>query len=199
MKKKRNRLLTLLLAFAILLTGCRVMSTSADDQADGSETEVGDGQIREDTDDRDPAQICQAFLDAYADRDSETVGSLLTGSGSPYSFGELTALLARNMTAELGKGETAEDYFVIPATIHNVDMAAVLEELPENIANTEEAQAWLAEAFAADDVPMKDYEVQVYLILQDGAWKVEMTTDLADALLGGYFTLMQEPAVEGEQ
>lgn len=199
MKKKRIRLLTLLLAFALLLTGCRAMNTPADNEADGAETEIGDEQTGEDTDDRDPAQICQAFLDAYAAQDSETTGSLLTGLGDPYSFGELTALLARNMTAKLGEGETVENYFVIPATINNVDMAAVLEELPENIASTEEAQAWLAGAFAADGVPMKDYEVRVYLIRQNGAWKVEMTTDLADALLGGYFTLMRELAGEGEQ
>lgn len=187
---KKLRLLAMALALAMLalLAGCTY-------QGDGSEWDDDEDADFSETEQQElipPDEVVRTFFDAYTTLDAETTGSLLTGIGDPYAFGTLTGLLAQHITVEFGEPEQDGDICVIPVTIQNIDLRAVFGKLPDTIGSNEEASAWLAEAMAAADVPMTTFETQVYLVREDAGWRVELTTGLSDALLGGYFTMMQE-------
>ena len=85
---------------------------------------------------------------------------------------------------------------LVAAVITAVDLKKALESLPETIDSTDAAKEALSAAFSAEDVPTKEFEVDVSLAQEDGKWVVQMTPDLADALLGGYYSILEEAAEE---
>ena len=85
---------------------------------------------------------------------------------------------------------------VVSTVITAVDLQKVLETLPETIDSVESAKEALIAALSAEDVPTKTFEVDVNLVQKDEAWAVEMTPELADALLGGYYSILEEAAKE---
>ena len=74
----------------------------------------------------------------------------------------------------------------------------MLESLPETVDSIEAAKEALAEAFAERDVPLREFEVDVVLVQEDDEWVVQMTPGLADALLGGYYSMIEELAEEAD-
>ena len=141
---------------------------------------------------------CQEFLEAYAQGDNPTVARLLGLPEDSAQLGELQTALARRAEWELEEPETGEEMTRVPAVITNVDVEAVLESLPAEIASQAEAREALLAAFQAEDVPMREFPVE--LELQEGAdgWQLVMTPALSDALLGGYPSLMNRLLEEGE-
>ena len=85
---------------------------------------------------------------------------------------------------------------VVSSVITAVDLQKVLEGLPETIDSVESAKEALTAALNAEDVPTKTFEVDVNLVPEDEKWVVEMTPELADALLGGYYSILEEAAKE---
>lgn len=85
---------------------------------------------------------------------------------------------------------------VVSTVITAVDLQKVLETLPETIDSVESAKEALIAALSAEDVPTKTFEVDVNLVQKDETWAVEMTPELADALLGGYYSILEEAAKE---
>ncbi len=187
-------MLALLLAFSLAFTGCANPDAEDDSHRRDEEEEEEIYQA----DPEEALETCEDFFDAYRELDSAKTGSLLTGMGEPYPFGTLTGILARNMQVDLEAGALEEDMCRIPATIETVDLQAVFRGLPDTIASTEEASAWLADALSADDAPRQTYAVEVLMVLDGEDWKVELTGALSNALLGGYFSLLDELSGEVE-
>ena len=85
---------------------------------------------------------------------------------------------------------------VATTVIQAVDLQKVLEALPETTDSVESAKEALIAALSAEEVPIKEFEVNVTLAQRDETWVVEMTPELADALLGGYYSILREAAKE---
>lgn len=115
---------------------------------------------------------------------------------APTPFTDIQRGMAENLQFEAQKVKSKGDTMVVSAVITVVDLQKVLETLPETIDSTDAAKEALSAAFGAEDVPTKEFEVDVSLAQEDGKWVVQMSPDLADALLGGYYSILKEAAKE---
>ena len=115
---------------------------------------------------------------------------------APVPFTDIQSGMAKNLQFETKTVKSDGDTMVVSSVITAVDLQKVLEGLPETIDSVESAKEALTAALNAEDVPTKMFEVDVNLVLEDEKWVVEMTPELADALLGGYYSILEEAAKE---
>ena len=118
------------------------------------------------------------------------------GLAAPVPFTDIQSGMAKNLQFETKTVKSDGDTMVVSSVITAVDLQKVLEELPETIDSVESAKEALTAALNAEDVPTKTFEVDVNLVPEDEKWVVEMTPELADALLGGYYSILEEAAKE---
>ena len=139
---------------------------------------------------------CEDFFQAYSSCDSQALADSMEGLAAPAPFTDIQRGMAENLQFETKKVKSKGDKMVVSAVITAVDLKKVLETLPETIDSVESAKEALTTALSAEDVPTKTFEVDVNLVPKDETWEVDMTPDLADALLGGYYSILEEAAEE---
>lgn len=159
----KRKLILLLLAAAFMLTGC-----------------AGKTQNEE------AAEQCEAFFAAFKECDGETVGRMLEGSGSPFSFNDLTAAMAKRMETEIGKVSQKGETVKVSVKISTVDFETLLNDVSEETDSEQSAHDYLLKAVQAEDAKMKTFKTDIYI--KNG--KIQMTSDLADALTGGYMSVL---------
>lgn len=116
-----------------------------------------------------------------------------------YSSGDswgMTEPMAEKLRFEINNVKSKGDEILVSTAVTAVDLQKVLESLPDTIDSTDAAREALAAAFSAEDVPVKEFEVEVSLVKEEEKWVVQMTPELADALLGGYYSILKEAAGE---
>ena len=143
-------------------------------------------------------EVCEDFFDAYVSCDGEELAEKMEGLEESVPFGGLQQQMAEGMDFETKKVKSEGDTMLVSAVITSVDLRRVLESLPETVDSIEAAKEALAEAFAERDVPLREFEVDVVLVQEDDEWVVQMTPGLADALLGGYYSMIEELAEEAD-
>ena len=136
---------------------------------------------------------CDDFFQAYSSGDGQALADSMGGLAAPVPFTDIQSGMAKNLQFETKTVKSDGDTMVVSSVITAVDLQKVLEGLPETIDSVEEA---LTAALNAEDVPTKTFEVDVNLAQEDEKWVVEMTPELADALLGGYYSILEEAAKE---
>ena len=134
-----------------------------------------------------------AFLEAYQAKDA-TCGKYLSGSeeDTNVAFEGFQSVLADPITFEIKSVDVNKEYNVVNVVITNVDFEAVFEGLVnEDLAvdSTENIALELEKRLQADDAPMREFEVPVKLNEEQ---KIEMTSELSNALLGGYTQYIYE-------
>lgn len=139
---------------------------------------------------------CEDFFQAYSSCDSQALADSMEGLAAPAPFTDIQRGMAENLQFETKKVKSKGDTMVVSAVITAVDLQKVLETLPETIDSVESAKEALTTALSAEDVPTKTFEVDVNLVPKDETWVVDVTPDLADALLGGYYSILEEAAEE---
>ena len=139
---------------------------------------------------------CEDFFQAYSSCDSQALADSMEGLAAPAPFTDIQRGMAENLQFETKKVKSKGDTMVVSAVITAVDLKKVLETLPETIDSVESAKEALTTALSAEDVPTKTFEVDVNLVPKDETWVVDVTPDLADALLGGYYSILEEAAEE---
>lgn len=139
---------------------------------------------------------CEDFFQAYSSCDSQALADSMEGLSTPAPFTDIQRRMAENLQFETKKVKNKGDTMVVSAVITAVDLQRVLETLPGTIDSIESAQEALIAALSMEDVPTKTFEVDVNLVQKDETWVVEMTPELADALLGGYYSILEEAAKE---
>ncbi|WP_156963257.1 hypothetical protein [Bifidobacterium stellenboschense] len=165
-----------------------------------------------------PSGAAIEFLDAYRNGDETTVTNLLAanGTGGKVSLGGMTAPMRTHLSYDLhGKGLTCSGTCTIKATITNVDFAriatdkAFMDKYAEAAAKAgsgqgadarkaeQQATKLFNDKLSATNAPTKRYEVDMQLVEHDGDWKVRMTADLSNALLGGFPEYAANPANDG--
>lgn len=139
---------------------------------------------------------CEDFFQAYSSCDSQALADSMEGLTAPAPFTDIQRGMAENLQFETKKVKNKGDTIVVTAVITAVDLQRVLETLPETIDSVESAKEALTAALSAEDVPTKTFEVDVNLVRKDETWVVDVTPELADALLGGYYSILEEAAKE---
>lgn len=135
-----------------------------------------------------------AFLTAYQAKDVTSGKYLLdNGGGEIMEFEGFQAILAEPIKFEIKSAEVDKDYNIVDVVITNVDFGLVFEGLVNSddlyIDTTEEIIDELEKRLKAKDAPMHEFEISVKL---DKEQKIEMTSELSNALLGGYTQYIYE-------
>ncbi len=142
-----------------------------------------------------------AFLSSYQAKD-KTSGKYLSDNkeGEVMVFEGFQAILAEPIKFEIKSVEVNKDYNIVNVVITNVDFGVVFEGLVNSddlhIDTTEEIMDELEKRLQAKDAPMHEYEIAVKL---DKEQKIEMTSELSNALLGGYTQYIYELTEGGLQ
>ena len=134
---------------------------------------------------------CESFLQAYVSLDGEEVAKSLGGMNGAEEFSDLQGAVAQRIAYQTKGVQMEEGRAVVSTVITAIDLEAVFSSLPEGINSAEGAKEALLQAFAADDVPMREFVVEIELLGSADDWTVQMTPELSDALLGGYHSLME--------
>lgn len=139
------------------------------------------------------------FLTAYQAQDSEC-GKYLAGSegDGTINFEGFQGVLAESIIFEVESVEIEDEYHVVNTIITNVDFGTVVEELANseelNMETKEDILLELENRLKAEDAPEREFEVPIRL---DKEMKVEMTSELSNALLGGYIEYIYELTTGG--
>lgn len=134
-----------------------------------------------------------AFLESYQAKD-ETCGKYLLENGKEtgVEFEGFQAILAEPITFEIKSVETNKEYDIVNVVITNIDFKIIFEELVNDdleIVSKENIVLELEKRLQADEAPMREFEVPVRLNKEK---KIEMTSELSNALLGGYTQYIYE-------
>lgn len=155
--------------------------------------------------------VCEEFLNAYQEKDGETLTRLLwnQGYGEPVKFSEYMKITADHLSYEIGEAKRHKDGSCwVSVEITNLDLPAISElELGEKTHLNLDSGSVVNDILhlLADwdtknlgEMPMKTYQADVLLKEETLQWKIEMTDELSDALLGGYVELYSEVMKELE-
>lgn len=170
--RKWRGILMVLLAAAMLLAGCKAKAPQEAEEA------------------------CESFVAAFTNQDEAALAAVLEGGGLSMPASEIQRLMEDKLSFSMKESKKEGDTVTISAVITAVDLEQVLLSLPESVNSQEAAREALLAALQKEDVPRKDFPVEVLLVQQDGKWVVRMTRDLADALLGGYYSILDKLAEE---
>lgn len=128
------------------------------------------------------------FLTAYQEQET-TCGEYLAGNedDGAVTFEGFQSVLSENISFEVDSVEVVDDFYEVSVVIENVDFGMVIEELANsndlNIETTDGILMELEKRLLSDDSPKREFEVIIRL---DKDMKIEMTSELSNALLGGY-------------
>lgn len=160
----------------------------------------------------DPKNAVSAALDALKAMDLDTVRQYMDYDGmmneSEGSASEETEEMNRQMFSRLsyhlGETKVDGDTATVQAKITNMDMAKVLQayfdelynmagDSDENISD-EKMEEVLREILGREDNETVTNEVTIKLAKKDGGWQIQATDELANALTGGFFSLVNQMA-----
>lgn len=170
--RKWRGILLVLLAAAMLLAGCKAKAPQEAEEA------------------------CESFFAAFTNQDEAALAAVLEGGGLSMPASEIQRLMEDKLSFSMKESKKNGDTVTISAVITAVDLEQVLLSLPESVNSQEAAREALLAALQKEDVPRKDFSVEVLLVRQEDKWVVRMTRDLADALLGGYYSILDKLAEE---
>lgn len=115
----------------------------------------------------------------------------LTGGVPSTEGGILQAMLGRMSYKITSAAEQKDGSVTIGMQITAVDLKKLLESLPDDVSSeTEARQAMLA---MVSQAPTKSYDVQVSFRYKEGAgYQMEVSTEFANALMGGMYDIMAD-------
>lgn len=156
-------------------------------------------------------EVCEEFLNAYQDTDGEVMTRLLwnQGYGEPVEFSEYMKITADHLSYEIGEAKKHKDGSCwVSVEITNLDLLAILElDLEKKTYLNPDTDSALDDFLSVlsdwdtenlGEIPMKTYKADILLKERTLQWKIEMTDELSDALLGGYVELYTEVVKELE-
>ena len=117
---------------------------------------------------------------------------------------EMNRQMFSRLSYELGETKVEGDTATVQAKITNMDMAKVLQayfdelysmagDSDEDIGD-EKMEEVLREILSREDNETVTNEVTVKLAKKDGGWQIQTTDELANALTGGFFSLVNQMA-----
>ncbi len=200
-----KRKILILLAWAVLALGAAGCSRLAEVKDVFTKSQEGSGKKEETEADEtelegeegEVQKACDAFFEAYTSLDGEEAGKMIH-YGDPITFSRLQGALSENIQVEISSVAVDGDDAEVTAEITNIDMAAIIEDLPEDVSSKEEAAEAMVDAISHKDAPTAVFEVTLLFTRVDGQWLIEMTPELSDAVLGGYQSFLNRLLEEME-
>lgn len=141
------------------------------------------------------------FLNAYQQQEI-TCGEYLaqTGDDTEIKFEGFQSILAESITFEIESIKVKGDNSTVNVIIKNVDFGAVFDSLANSndakMETTEDVIAELTKRLKDKNAPVREFEVPIKL---DKKHKIQMTSELSNALLGGYTQYIYELTTGGAQ
>lgn len=141
------------------------------------------------------------FLNAYQQQNG-MCGEYLTNTGddAEVKFEGFQAILAEPITFKIKSVKVEDNNAAVNVVIENVDFGKVFENLVKSndvkMETTEDIIAELTKLLEDKNAPVREFEVSVKL---DKDYKIEMTSELSNALLGGYTQYIYELTTGGAQ
>lgn len=175
MKKKNKKYLVYIVLAAMMLSGCV-----------GKEKEKCKEQVAK-------------FLNAYQQQDA-TCGKYLTKTGgdTEIKFEGFQSILAESLTFEIKSVKVDNNNAVVNVIIKNIDFGKVFENLAKSndvkMDTTEDVITELTKRLKDKNAPVREFEVPIKL---DKKHKIQMTSELSNALLGGYTQYIYELTTGG--
>lgn len=138
-------------------------------------------------DEEQSRETVSAFLTAYQEQDP-ACGEYLADNeeGDAVSFEGFQGDLAAPLSFEINSVDSEEDGYTVNVVITNVDFGAVLESMEADSfepSSSEELLQELENRLCAENAVTREFEVPVSVTRDQ---KIEMTSHLSNALLGGY-------------
>lgn len=139
------------------------------------------------------------FLKAYQQQDV-TCGEYLTKTGedTEIKFEGFQSILAESVTFEIKSVKVNDSNATVNVVIKNVDFGKVFESLANstdvNMETTEDVIVELTKRLKDKNAPDREFEVPIKL---DKKYKIQMTSELSNALLGGYTQYVYELTTGG--
>ena len=146
---------------------------------------------------REAAKGCEEFLEAFTEQDGGAAADMLSGGavGGELRLDGVTGALSSHMSYRVlyplpaGDGQKK-----IRVRITNLDFKRLAEEsLPEDLKPEDALQA-VTDAANSPDAPLTSYDVDLCLVKEKEQWKIRMTGELSNAILGGYPDYCEELA-----
>ncbi len=172
--------------FVIVLLAMFMLGTTGCKGKDSMKKGGGDSESQK------VQSVCAEFFDAYAHGDQEAVAQALGISGKYLQFGTIQSAVSKQLSIETGEVEMDGEAAVVNTVITSVDIETVLHGLPEEVDSVKAAQEAVLDILEREEVPVKEFEVEIrFAKREDGTWGVCMTPELADALSGGYYSMLE--------
>lgn len=175
MKKKIMKCLVCIMLGAMVLTGCT-----------GKEKKQCKEQVTK-------------FLNAYQQQDV-MCGKYLVKKGvdTEIKFEGFQSILAESVTFEIKSAKVNDDSVTVNVVIKNVDFGKVFESLAKSndvkMETTADVIVELTKRLQDKNAPTREFEVPIKL---DEKHKIQMTSELSNALLGGYTQYIYELTTGG--
>ncbi len=163
----RKKIYILVLVLTLVLIGC---GNSKDE-----ETKIKDN--------------VQMFLEGYQSLDGSIGQYLANYNENEIQFNGFQSILAQQMTFKIEKVEHSEAGYSVNVKISNVDFQVVFENIVEgySINDTEEnILTKLRDSLEDDSAPKKDFDVEILIQQTGDIYEIILTSELSNALLGGY-------------
>lgn len=131
----------------------------------------------------------QTFLEGYQSLDGSIGEYLADYEENNLEFNGFQSMLAQQMTFKIGKVELSDDGYLVNVKISNVDFQAVFEEIIEEYTfddTEEDILKKLGNKLEDESAKRKDFEVEILVQQEGDIYKIILTPELSNALLGGY-------------
>lgn len=144
------------------------------------------------------AEMCELvvedFLTAYQSLDN-SAGEYLANWTEEVQFNGVQALLAKQMTFSVEKAKMKDGGYLVMTEISTIDFKATFESVATSVneaASEETILDKLYDALESESPQIRTFSVNIPVQKYDEEYKVELTSELSNALFGGYNEYLSE-------
>ena len=137
------------------------------------------------------------FFEKYQDLDESCGEYLLGNETGAINFSGSQILFAKSLEFDIKNVKQGEKYSIVNVNVENVDFIQALKQvLEENSDDTEGMTENIITLLESKKAPRKKFKIEVWI--DNNSNKIQMTGDLANALLGGYHEMINDLLIGGE-
>lgn len=147
---------------------------------------------------RDARNTVEKFLEKYKSKDG-SAGEYLSEK-TTITYEGVQENLAEDIEYKLGKIKKKDNTFYVSVKIKNKAFEEAFEKVIQDLgeeAEQEQIVERLKSELESDEAKKIEFTVDVPIILEDGKYRICMTSELSNALLGGYNEYISEVIAEG--
>lgn len=140
--------------------------------------------------------VVEEFLTAYQSLDTNAGQYLMQSRDEGMiEYNGIQKILAEKMVFSVGKVHEENESTVVSVTITTVDVKLILEHILSGLddnATSESIVAELYETAQSTDAQTRTFNIEVPIYQDEDGYKVVLTSELSNALFGGYNEYLSE-------